>query len=165
MLGGTLLILISIISALIKKDKLVALSGLCLFLWLSTILLTIKFLPFTLIFLLLAIIASFILVYIMVKKKNYLFIPALVIYASIAITAYTLPTDTRYYYLSIKWNYEIDGDYMSWHKYSWHLSNNNKFEETLVASNKALQLVTEKGDEHWKQLIEEHHEKISARFP
>ena len=96
----------------------------------------------------------------MVKKNNYLFIPALVTCATIAIIAYTLPTDTRYYYLSIKWNQEIDDDYMSWYKFSWHLSNNNKLEEALVASNKALELVTEKGDLHWKQLIEEHHEKI-----
>ena len=74
-----------------------------------------------------------------------------------------MPSDQRYYTLSIALNQHVDEDYQSWDKYSLMLYYNNHHAEAIEASNKALDICEAAQDEDWLPLIASHQEAIRAQ--
>lgn len=131
--------------------------------WLSLLLFTIKFFPFVEVVLTVAVLLSLLAMRVMLNNKFQNQIILLGASLLLGIGFYFTPTDSRYYALNINWNYEIENDFVSWDKYSWHLYNNMKYEASLTASDKAKQIVDSSGQIEWTKLILEHNTKIKDR--
>jgi hypothetical protein len=83
--------------------------------------------------------------------------------ALLALSFYILPLHTRYYYTTIRWNYEIQTDYHSWDKYSWFLYSAGYFDDALKASNKALEIAKKSEHQEMIEFITRHNELIRTK--
>jgi hypothetical protein len=81
----------------------------------------------------------------------------------LGIVIYRMPNDRQYYFTGIKFNYEIESDYMTWAKYSWFLYLEGKYAQALSANEKALSIASQMQDEFWIEKIIDQQEKIQSR--
>ncbi|HNP19696.1 MAG TPA: hypothetical protein PKL31_14760 [Fulvivirga sp.] len=151
-LGGVLVVSLIL---LFKKDKRYLQNiGICS--WLLVLLSSLKFFPFGNVALILATIISVFIIVVLIKQHKYLGLIPLGLTAVIALLFHSLPTDSRYYLLNVKWNYEIERDFITLDKYSWLLYNNGNSNEALKISNQALEIAQKSGQKEWVAIIEEH---------
>lgn len=164
MLGGIFFMLAASIRTFIKKpDELNGMLGIATALWLTFLLFTVKYFPYSNIVLLLAAMVS---TYAMIStiKVNLMDQKLMLGFAVVlALAFYFTPTDTRYYYMSIKWNHEVETDFRSWDKYSWFLYINHKYDDALKASQKANQILENSSDDDWKKFIASHTQQIKDK--
>lgn len=157
-LGGILIT--SIISLFNKEVRATALLHFALFAWLLQLLITIKFFPFEHIALIIAAALSLVVIFEIVKKQQFKnFIP-LVICTAVALSFYFMRTDNRYYLLNVKWNYEIEDDFITLDKYSWFLYKNGEVDKAQEISNQALEIALKTDHVDQIKLIEQHNELI-----
>ena len=121
-----------------KLSKMISWASIC---WLLLLLFTVKFWVYSYIFLFIAAALTFVAAADAMKEKRLIQFKLLALTCILSMIFYIMPTHERYYLMSIKFNYEIETDYYSWDKYSWFLYNNQKYEEALEASDKAVSLV------------------------
>lgn len=164
MLIGLALAVISLILGLLKKqDRDNSFLILVNLGWLALIFVSVKFLPIQMLVLAVAILLTIIAAFSMTRtgtiKKLF---PAL-IPISIGLFFIFLPTHERYKLISIKWNHEIETDYITLDKYSWFLYQNGEFAEALEVSNKAKNIANKLGDREWEEFIDAHNEAIEER--
>lgn len=164
MLVGLAGVLISLLISLLKKEnKTSQLVNLTNFAWLILIFVSAKFIPMhpamVLIPLLLTLLTSFVLVRNNSIKRLSLIAASMII----GLYFFFLPTHKRYDLLSIRWNYEIDTDYITWDKYSWFLYQNGEYDKAMEASEKAKAIAIRLEDEDWIKLIERHKKSIEER--
>lgn len=160
-LGGMLTTSIILLSG--KENRLRGLFHFGVFTWLALLFISIKFLPFANIAL---IVASAITLFILIghfRKRQTRDFLLLSICISLALTFYFLRTDYKYFILNIKWNYEIDSDFMTLDKYSWFLYQNGEFEKALEVSDRAVEIVSETNKSDRITMIEEHRELIRTK--
>lgn len=164
MLIGLAGVIISLVVGLIKKQKKTTLLlTLTNFAWLALIFLTVKFLPIQLIFLVISIILTLLSVILLIRKGQAKSLWPLLIFIAIAVFFYFQPTHERYKLLSIDWNYEIETDYITWDKYSWHLYQNGEYSKALEASEKARNMAIQFKDSEWVEFIDAHYKAIKER--
>jgi hypothetical protein len=157
-LGGVFFV--SMISLFNTDKKPFAMLNLGIFSWLLLLLITIKFFPWGGIVLIFSILISLYLLMTMIKQQQFTKLIPLGLCASIAIFFFMMQTDTRYYLLNIKWNYEISDDFITLDKYSWFLYKNGNNEEALKVSIQALEIAKKAGQEEWIKLIDVHNQLI-----
>ncbi|MEZ5084620.1 MAG: hypothetical protein R2750_14440 [Bacteroidales bacterium] len=97
------------------------------------------------------------------RKQQMMNLFPLVAGSIIAVIFYAMPTDTRYYMLNVKWNYEIENDFITLDKYSWFLYKNGNREEALTTSDQALKMAKNAGQKQWIEFIEEHNKLIRIK--
>ena len=165
MLVGLFLMIIALGYGVIAKkiDRLGALTGFAMAMWMGVLLCSVKFWWTVNIFLAIAAVLTLLAIRQAFKDNHRGQLKLMAFSLCLSLFFYFMPTDTRYYLISIKWNHEIETDYFSWDKYSWFLYNNQKYDEALVASDKAVQLAQQSGLEDWIEFISEHNEKIRAQ--
>jgi len=81
----------------------------------------------------------------------------------LCIVIYKMPNDQQYYFTGIKYNYEIESDYMTWAKYSWFLYREGKYVQALSASERALSIANQMNDDFWIEKIIDQQEKIQSK--
>ena len=164
MLIGLLLMLVANIALLIGRDSgfngWLGIASTC---WLTLLLFTIKFYPFSDAVLTIAIIFSLAGVVTGLKRKDWKQLASLTLNLLLALGFYFTPSDSKYHLFNIRWNYEVATDFFSWDKYSWFLYKNQKYHEALEASAKALEIANQQNELEWSEMIKEHQEKIQAR--
>lgn len=163
-IAGLLILLVLNIIRVFKKGSLKeGLAGLATSLWLTTLLVAIKFYPLPGLFLTLSAIATIGLVLVAVRKRavKTLAIPALAGIA--ALLFYFIPGDVKYHLFNIRWNYEIERDFISWDRYSWFLYQNGKYDEAGEASNRAVEIARQEAPAEWSEMIAEHQRLIKER--
>tara|TARA_Y100001972_G_C7653443_1_gene328764 strand:- start:9 stop:608 length:600 start_codon:yes stop_codon:yes gene_type:complete len=133
------------------------------FVWLALLFCSVKFLPFQSILLIVASILSVFVLIAAIRERKLNQVWFLGIIFLLALSFYLIPTHKRYHLLSIRWNHEIETDYITWDKYSWFLYQNEKFEEAYSASEKAKNIAYELEDETWMEFIEQHQQAIVNR--
>jgi hypothetical protein len=84
----------------------------------------------------------------------------LVLCASVALYFYFMRTDNRYYLLNVKWNYEIEYDFITLDKYSWFLYKNGEINKALEVSDQALEMARKSEQQEQVQIIEQHNQAI-----
>jgi hypothetical protein len=94
------------------------------------------------------------------KKQQFLNLMPLGICAAVALSFYFMRTDNRYYLLNVKWNYEIEYDFITLDKYSWFLYKNGKVDKAKEISNQALEIALKTDYVDQIKLIEQHNELI-----
>ena len=111
-----------------KNNEIDSILGFASTSWLILLFITIKYLPFPTIVLTVAFLLTIVALVVTYRKK--LTAQTLVLGFSIilSLSFYFMPKDSRYYILNIRWNHEINQDYETWDKYSWHLYHNHKYE-------------------------------------
>ena len=158
------MIVILTLGAIMKRFNLLeVVVGLAAIIWIITLLSTLKFWGATNIFLVAASVLSAVAFVLGLRQKKFKGLIPIGVSLTLCLIFYKMPSDTRYYLVSIKWNHEIGSDYFSWDKYSWFLYQNTKYDEALKASNKALTIAQQQEDTEWIQLISEHNSKIKNR--
>jgi len=158
------MIVIVTLGAILKRFNLLeVMVGLAAILWIITLLSTLKFWGATNIFLVAASVLSAVAFVLGLRQKKFKELIPIGVSLTLCLIFYKMPTDTRYYLVSIKWNHEIGSDYFSWDKYSWFLCQNTKYDEALKASNKALTIAQRQEETEWVKLISEHNSKIKNR--
>lgn len=163
MLIGLFGILItSIISLFKKEDKPLIFLHFSVLAWMIQLLITIKFFPFEKIALIIAVVLSLFAIFELVKKQQLLQSIPLVLSATVAITFFSMRTDNRYYLLNVKWNYEIDYDFITLDKYSWFLYKNGDSGKALMISDRALEIARKTENVDHIMFIEQHNELIRA---
>lgn len=161
MLVGLVGILIGSLVLLFQKDERYrAALNFGAFGWLVALLITIKFFPFGLAAFILAIVLSILALVVFIRKQKPKAVWPLSLLAVITILFFNLPTDTRFYWLNVKWNYEIARDYGTLDKYSWFLYRNGKEEEAVRVSAQALEMAKANDEQEWVEFIEEHARRI-----
>ena len=161
MVGLFLMFLYYIISAIKKKvDVLQIVSGFAVVFWLTALLFTIKFFPFQIVVLTIAILLSVIAIVFAIKRKVFNQLIFLALSALFCVYLFLMPSDEKYYLLNVKWNYEIDTDFFTWDKYSWFLYQNDKFDAAVKASNKALKIVKSTQNDELIDFISTHNTKL-----
>lgn len=163
MLLGLLLLFVFYTIVAFKKQYLRFFIGLAMLSWLIHLFVTVKYLPFDNITLIIAICLSSIVVYQSLKKKKASQLIVVALSAALSMIFYWMPTDMRYHLFSIRWNHEIASDYQSWDKYSWFLYQNGKYKHSLDASDRATEIVESSGNDQWKKRINDHKQMIKAR--
>jgi hypothetical protein len=164
MIGLLAMLVVLITAAITKKFSPLKLAiGFTSTLYLISLLFTLKFWPFATALLLVSGLLTVIPLTIAFKKKQVKKLMPLLICLMLSATLSIMPTDTRYYLVSIKWNQEIEQDFFSWDKYSWFLYNNGKYEEAQTVSNTALRIAKEANDPSWIDFISEHNSKIEDK--
>jgi hypothetical protein len=73
------------------------------------------------------------------------------------------PKNRIYYFLNIRYNINIDHDYITWDKYSWFLFIENKYEEAAHANKRAFEIVQKSNDVEFLELIEKHGKLIDEK--
>lgn len=157
-LGGILIT--SIIAMFRKESRPIALLHLVLFAWLAQLLVTIKFFSFDKTALIIAAVLSVLAIATILKRQQFYYFIPLVICASVALYFYFMRTDNRYYLLNVKWNYEIEYDYITLDKYSWFLYKNGEADKALEVSDQALEMARKSEQQEQIQIIEQHNEAI-----
>jgi hypothetical protein len=157
-LGGILIT--SIVSLFNKEGRATALLHFALFAWLLQLLITIKFFPFENNALIIAAALSLVVILEIVKKQQFLNLIPLGICAAVALSFYFMRTDNRYYLLNVKWNYEIEYDFITLDKYSWFLYKNGEVDKAQEISNQALEIALKTDRIDQIKLIEQHNEMI-----
>jgi len=163
MLGGIALLLIGTIGSIFSKEKSLnkTIYNLTSLFWLVSLLLTIKFLPFRLLGLSIALLFTTVSLILMVKSKENNWVKQPFFYTLlVGLTFYLLPTDVRYNLVSIQFSSEKEYDYRSWDKYSWFLYNNGHYNEAQNATEKALKMAKLQEDEYYIEFIEKHGQLI-----
>ena len=164
MAGIALMLLVYSIAGLTKKfDRSYVIAGFATTTWLVLLLFTVKFWPFTIPILSFAAAVTIASILYSYKLKKFNEIKLIFISIILCLTFYFMPTDTKYYLISIKWNQEIETDYYSWDKYSWFLYQNGRFDAALKASNRALELANKNRDINWTESITDHNRLIKNR--
>ena len=82
--------------------------------WMISLLFVLKFWPFALILISISGISTVFLLILAIRKKQYKNLLLLGFGMGLAISFYLMPTHTRYYLVSIKWNHEIEHDFFRW---------------------------------------------------
>ncbi len=159
-LGGVLLINTMFLAN--KESRVYGFLHLSVFSWLLLLFITIKFYPFQIAVLVFAIIVSVFAVVNLFNQQKTIWVSPLVFCAVIAITCHTMPADYRYYILNVKWNYEIDRDFITLDKYSWFLYQNGHSVKALQVSDKALQIAEQTGSTEWLDFIMKHNKSIRS---
>jgi hypothetical protein len=157
-LGGILVT--SIIAMFRKESRTNALLHLALFAWLVQLLVTIKFFPFDNTALIIAAVLSVPAIATILKRQQFAHFIPLVLCASMALYFYFMRTDNRYYLLNVKWNYEIEYDYITLDKYSWFLYKNGEINKALEVSDQALEMARKSEQQEQVQIIEQHNQAI-----
>lgn len=160
-LGGILIV--GLILLFKKEGKLNAVITLGVWAWLTLLLILIKFFPFGIIALVLATVISILAVLLAIKGNQPTKLLLLGACMVTALAFYLTPTHSRFYILNIKWNYEIETDFITLDKYSWFLYQNGQLDEATLISDRALTIAKQSGDEFWVELIEKHNELIREK--
>jgi hypothetical protein len=164
MIASIFLMMVIFCIAIFKKiEGLNPMVGFALISWLVLLLVSIKHFPFATIILCLACVLTLIAVLVALNKTNKSQFVLLSMSILLSLTFYLIPANARYHLLSIKWNQEINSDYLSYDKYSWFLYQDEHYEEALIASKKAKIIVEKTGDIMWVDLIAQHEEQIKNR--
>jgi glucose-6-phosphate-specific signal transduction histidine kinase len=163
MVGLFLMLIFTTISIFKKNDNVNPLLAYAFTSWLLLLLFTVKYFPFANIILFVASLLTVVAIVVTLKKKLTGQKVMLALSIALSMAFYLTPTHTRYYLLNIKWNYEIDSDFITWDKYSWHLYNNQEYDESLKASNRAKQIVATSEMDEWILLVSEHNDKIKEK--
>lgn len=165
MLAGLALLFISLSVLSIQKKISTNLSliGFSVFSWLLLLVFSLKYFPhsgyvFFAAFALSIVTVSYVFYFKKLSKLYLLFLSAI-----LATSFYLMPTDKRYHLMSIRWNYEISTDYITWDKYSWFLYQNKKFSQAEMASENALQMALSAEDQEWIDRIVEHQHAINTK--
>lgn len=159
-----LMLIVNIVSCFkTKQEKVNNLIGFATTFWLTALLFIVKFWPFPVIIMSFALLLTLVALYLSFKENNWKQYRLILLSACLSITFFVMPTDTRYYLISIKWNYKVESDYFSWDKYSWFLYKNNKQEESLKASNRALDIVKQTNESEWIKVITNHNTRIKDK--
>ena len=157
-LGG--LLVTGLISLGKKPTRLHALFQLGAFSWLALLLITVKFFPFGIFGLILASCLSVMVAVLLIKGRQFKKLAFIGWIAGVTLLFYLMPTDSRYYLFNVKWNHEIEYDFMTLDKYSWFLYRNGNNDKALEVSARALDLAKNTGQTEWVDFIEEHREAI-----
>lgn len=122
-----------------SKDFHSTLTGFVTVLWLFCLLAILKHFTFQNIILIIAIVASIALIALLWRNNKLTSRNSVVGGLIIAATLFFkfLPAHHTYYLTNIKFNYEIEKDYLSWDKYSWFLYTGGKEEHALEANKNA----------------------------
>lgn len=164
MIGLLALIVIMIIAAIKRTlSPLNLIIGFTSIFWMISLLFILKFWPFTIILISISTLLTVFALVLAFRKRQFKNLLPLGIGMTLALTFYLMPTHTRYYFVSIKWNREIEYDFFSWDKYSWFLYQNGKYEEAIKASNKGLRIAQEANDAYWIDLISEHNTQLKSK--
>jgi len=158
-----LILIINVISLFKMQETFNTLIHFGVWIWLVVLLISIKFFHFANIALILAVAVSVIAFFIAYSNKKLIKLFPILVVMIIAMTFFNMPTDQRYYLLSIKWNSEIKTDYQSLDKYSWFLYQNNKFEHALDVSNQAMDIAIKAENDQWIDLIIKHNKAIAEK--
>ena len=161
LLGMIVILAIGIITK--KFNGLYALAWITTTFWLTTLLATLKFWGPATIFFVISTLLSAITFTVALRSKQFKYLIPVGVSLLLCLTFYKMPTDTRYYLVSIKWNHEVSTDYFSWDKYSWFLYKNGKYKEALMASNKAFEMAVKANEMEWVESISDHKERIKNR--
>lgn len=153
-LGGILVL--SLISLFKKENRDKGILHIGISAWLLSLLISMKFFPFGQIVLIFACIFSVSLLAYFIRKRKLMSLTPLAIAAAIAIAFYIMPSDFRYYILNVKWNHEIENDFITLDKYSWFLYQNGKDAEALTISDQALAIAVNSNQTEWVARIEGH---------
>lgn len=161
-LGG---VIVSLLVALIQKqEKAISLMELTNLGWMVLIFVSIKFLQIETVVMTIASLITLIFIIVTIRSKKFKMILTTLIPLSIGLFFYFMPTHERYQILSIKWNHEIDTDYITLDKYSWFLYQNDEFKEALEVSSKARNIAQQLNDSKWVAIIDSHHKAIEERI-
>jgi len=160
-LGGVIASLL--IGLLQKQEKAISLMELTNLGWMALIFVSIKFLPIETVVMTIASLITLIFIIVTIRSKKFKMILTILIPISIGLFFYFMPTHERYHILSIRWNHEIDTDYITWDKYSWFLYQNDEFNEALEVSSKARNIAQRLNDGEWVAIIDSHHKAIEER--
>ncbi len=158
-----IMLIINIISLFKKQDRFNALIHFGIWTWLVVLLISIKFFHFANIALIIAVSVSVLAMLMAYKNKKLIKLTPIVVLMIIALVFFNMPTDQRYYLISIKWNHEIKTDYQSLDKYSWFLYQNNKYREALDVSNQAMDIAIKAENDEWIDFIIKHNKAIVGR--
>lgn len=164
-IGVFLMLLVNFITAFNKKlDKRHVINDFAITFWFILMLFTVKFWPFANQLVLITCLLTIISIVYSYKSKKLNELKLLFISSLICLTFYFMPTDIRYYLISIKWNQEIETDYYSWDKYSWFLYQNGHYEEALETSNHAYKIANQYANRYneveFIKIIANHNKKI-----
>ena len=158
-----LMLIVNVISLFNKQNRFNALIHFGVWTWLVVLLISIKFFNFANIALILAVAVSFLAFFMAYTNKKLIKLIPIIIVMIIALFFFNMPTDQKYYLLSIKWNSEIKTDYQSLDKYSWFLYQNNKYEEALDISNQAMDIAIKAENDEWTEFIIKHNKAIAKK--
>lgn len=162
--GIILLLIINSIAAFKRQEsKFTIFKGFASTLWLTLILFTLKFWPFTFVILILALVLTGITIAYGINEKKLSSTKGLAVCIVAAFSFYLMPSDMRYELISIKWNQEIKTDYRSWDKYSWFLYQNENYTAAFSASEKALSIAKEQKNTDCVTFISKHQELIKTK--
>lgn len=164
MMAGLFILMVSYtISAFVKNKEVNTLVGFTITSWLTFLLFTIKYFPHvTYVFYVSLALTLVVLIRTLNDKFNFQLV-ALSLCVFLSVSLYLMPSDERYYLLSIKWNHEIDTDYITYDKYSWFLYKHEKVEEALKISEKAKRIAMKQNDKQWEAFIANHSQQIKNR--
>lgn len=160
-LGGILII--GLISLFYKEKRSAAILHIGIFSWLLFLLVSIKFFPFEIPALIFASVLSLFVIMDTIRKKTLMKLLPVGLCAAIALVFYLMPTDRRYYLFNVKWNYEIESDFMTLDKYSWFLYKNGNDDDAIKVSNQALEIAKKSGEVEWVDYIAEHANSIRMK--
>jgi len=158
-----LMLIVNVISLFNKQKRFNALIHFGVWTWLVVLLISIKFFHFANIALILAVAVSVLAFFMAYTNKKLIKLIPIIVVMIIAIVFFNMPTDQRYYMLSIKWNSEIKTDYQSLDKYSWFLYQNSKYEEALDVSNQAMDIAIKAENDEWIDFIIKHNKAIAEK--
>ncbi len=147
-------------SAFKKSQQIESIFHFGIWTWLVLLLISIKFLPFGNVVLIIASIVTVAGLIVAILNKKFINLMAVIACMILSVFFYKLPAGDRYYFVSIKWNHEIDFDFESWDKYAWLLYQQGKHSDALAALDQAQKIVALNGDHHWMELIESHHKAV-----
>jgi hypothetical protein len=165
MMVAILLMLVIFTIAIFKKTEgLNPIVGFALTSWLVLLLITIKYFPFAMIVLSIACVLTLIAIFAAFNTVNSRQFVLLGMGILLTMTFYLMPTDSRYYLLSIRWNQEISSDYYSYDKYAWFLYQNEHYAEAIEASEMAQTIAEQSGDQRWIDLIAQHQVQIKQKI-
>lgn len=162
MLLGLLCLLLSLMGALMAGEgaQKRPVSRLSAMLSLAALLCVIKFFPVHDYILLLAALAFLWTVYLLVSKKVKLNAIHYVSVFALALTVFFrfgVDRSDRYFILNLKYSVEQSTDFITWDKYSWMLYLDERADESLQASEKALSIAQRvDADKYWLDLIDGH---------
>ena len=164
MSGILLLLIVNCVKAINRKESYFNIyKGFATTVWLTLILFTLKFWPFTFYILIVAVVLTAIALAYGVSDKKLKHTKLMGACLVISLIFYTMPSDIRYELISIEYNQEISKDFRSWDKFSWFLYQNGNYSDALIASKKALSIAKKQSQVDYVVFISNHQELIKTK--
>ena len=132
---------------------------------LFSLLCTLKLYPFGHYVLFVAIVSCVVAIIFLIKEKKFVLpnIIALLIAAFCLFSFKFMDRTDRYYLWNVKYNYNIEHDYVIWDKYSWTLYKERKYDEALSANQQAMKILQNKNNMQLLERVKLNREKISSK--